>query len=88
MRGGSVQVAYSFIKECSRIEGNQYGLICGPGIQKLLGNQDFLKRFIIYNVNKRPSQSPITAFRGNVFDEIERDFQTRCSFHDFGTTLE
>lgn len=74
MRGGSVQVAYSFIMECAKIEGHQYGLIAGPGLQKLMGDQDFLKRFTIYEVGQRPAQSPLKAFRGNIFDDIERDF--------------
>jgi len=84
MRGGSVQVAYSFIKECAKIDGHEYGLIAGPGLQKLMGNQDFLKRFTIYEVNQRPAQSPLKAFRGNVFDGIEEDFRPDVVFTTSG----
>ncbi len=83
-QGGSVQVAYSFIRECEKIEAHQYGLIAGPSLQKLLDQSPPLRNFKIYKVNKRPAQTPVKAFCGTIYDHIEEDFEPDVVFTTSG----
>lgn len=84
MRGGSVQVAYSFIRECLSISGNDYGIIVGPSLQGLLREQEWPENFQVFNVDRRPAQKLGTALKGDCFDDIERAFQPDVVFTTSG----
>ncbi|MGQ2982064.1 glycosyltransferase [Flavobacterium sp.] len=71
-KGGGVQVANSFIKECRNYPENEYHVILGSALGKSLDRASFPDNFHFYDIPFRPatrvfSLKPIASF----FDAIE-----------------
>jgi glycosyltransferase involved in cell wall biosynthesis len=64
-KGGSVQVAYSFINDLKKFENNEYHIILGKSLQKMVNIMDFPKNFYFYNFDFRPGKNIFTIIRAN-----------------------
>ncbi|GAB2680583.1 hypothetical protein GCM10027036_38760 [Flavihumibacter cheonanensis] len=78
LKGGGVQVALSFLNECKNIGGNNYHVILGITIQKLIDKSSFPSNFYFYPISFRPatkvfSLSSHNQFFKNLEDEVKPD---------------
>ena len=54
-KGGSVQVALSFLEECRRFDENEYCVVLGPALSMLVAPERFDGRFHFYSLSYRPA---------------------------------
>ena len=54
-KGGSVQVAQSFIEECRRFKDNEYHVILGDMLGKLVDLENYPDNFSFYKLGHRPA---------------------------------
>lgn len=72
-KGGSVQVALSFIQECKNFSEHQYEVVLGEQLSRLIIDSDYPGNFNFHRIEYRPAtrvfslQSP-----GQYFKEIEK----------------
>lgn len=83
-KGGSVQVATSFLKECRAYPEHSFGVIVGPGLVDAVRDEEFPENFVFYYVAKRPAQRLWCAVRGDIYTEIEQAFMPDCVFTTSG----
>jgi len=55
-KGGGVQVAKSFIEECRDFNENEYYVILGIGLAKLINENDYPSNFKFYKIAYRPAE--------------------------------
>jgi glycosyltransferase involved in cell wall biosynthesis len=74
-KGGSVQVAKSFLRECCQFKGDTFGVVLGPGLSAVIRAQDFPANFRFFEVANRPAQR-LSALRRPAMElkKIEADF--------------
>ena len=84
-KGGSAQVAKSFLRECCQFEEHAFGVVLGPGLSNAFRTEDFPADFRFYVLTERPAQrvlslrSPSKRLR-----EIESDFAPDVVFTTSG----
>lgn len=82
-RGGSVQVAKSFLEETKSFDRHEYGVILGPSLSDI-DTTSFPENFKFYYQSVRPSQKIIRSLVGDTFSQIEDDFRPDCVFTTSG----
>ena len=71
-KGGSVQVAKSFIEECRKFPKNVYHIILGKRVSELLEIDSFPSNFFFYKIDYRPSERVFSVqSRSAYFKSIE-----------------
>ena len=84
-RGGSVQVALSFLAECIAIEGHEYHVFLSPNVGKSVEQLMFPSNFYFYQMAERPSSrvfslKPMSCH----FNALEREIKPDCVFTTSG----
>jgi glycosyltransferase involved in cell wall biosynthesis len=71
-KGGGVQVANSFIEECKTHPENEYHVVLGDTIGKMIKQEDFPANFHFYKIGYRPA-TKVFSLRGSAgfFKKIE-----------------
>jgi glycosyltransferase involved in cell wall biosynthesis len=85
-RGGSIQVALSFLEECKGISEHQYFVFLSPNLQKeQVGVESFPGNFRFYEMDQRPS-SRVFSMRpmSRLFTQLEAEIQPDCVFTTSG----
>jgi glycosyltransferase involved in cell wall biosynthesis len=74
LKGGSLQVAKSFIEECRSNDNHQFYIILGVSLNKIIDRNIFPSNFHFYNINFRPAEKVFSIFnRTNFFKELESE---------------
>jgi glycosyltransferase involved in cell wall biosynthesis len=83
--GGSVQVAKSFIDECRQITDNEYHIVLGETIGRLIENSEFPPNFYFYRIKYRPA-TKVFSFQDQsiFFKEIEKKIKPDVVFTTSG----
>ena len=66
-KGGGVQVASSFIEECKKYDMNQYHIILGVGLSKIIDMNSYPNNFVFYPISYRPATKVFTFTDPAVF---------------------
>ena len=84
-RGGSIQVALSFLEECKGISEHQYFVFLSPNLQKQVDLESFPENFRFYEMDQRPS-SRVFSMRpmSRLFTQLEAEIQPDCVFTTSG----
>ena len=84
-RGGSVQVALSFLAECKKIEGHDYHVFLSPNVGKSVEQSSFPPNFHFHQMAQRPS-SRVFSLKpmSRLFSELERSIGPDCVFTTSG----
>jgi glycosyltransferase involved in cell wall biosynthesis len=84
-RGGSVQVALSFLAECKKIEGHDYHVFLSPNVGKSVEQSSFPPNFHFHQMAQRPS-SRVFSLKpmSRLFSELERSIKPDCVFTTSG----
>ena len=84
-RGGSVQVALSFLAECKKIEGHDYHVFLSPNVGKSVEQSSFPPNFHFHQMAQRPS-SRVFSLKpmSRLFSELERSIRPDCVFTTSG----
>lgn len=84
-RGGSVQVALSFLAECKMIEGHDYHVFLSPNVGKSVEQSSYPSNFHFHQMSQRPS-SRVFSLKpmSRLFAELERSIQPDCVFTTSG----
>lgn len=84
-RGGSVQVALSFLAECKKIEGHDYHVFLSPNVGKSVEQSSFPLNFHFHQMAQRPS-SRVFSLKpmSRLFSELERSIGPDCVFTTSG----
>lgn len=74
-KGGSVQVAYSFLEECKKKTQHQFIVVLGKPLQELISPKDFPSNFTFETVSDRPAQA-VLSFKDQAkpLKEIEKKY--------------
>ena len=84
-KGGSVQVANSFLRECIRIEDCQFGVALGPGLSHLVRDEDYPQNFRFFRLDYRPAQRVLSFQRAaKDLKKIEAVFKPDAVFTTSG----
>lgn len=84
-RGGSVQVALSFLAECKEIEGHEYHVFLSPNVGKGVDQSSFSANFYFYLMSQRPAQRLFSLKpMSREFDALEREIKPDCVFTTSG----
>lgn len=85
LKGGSVQVAKSFVQECRDFSEHEFGIILGPGLSTSFNKSEFPSNFRFFFLNYRPSQKILSLQRsGAALDRIETEFNPDVVFTTSG----
>ncbi|MDX1639039.1 MAG: glycosyltransferase family 4 protein [Balneolaceae bacterium] len=73
-KGGSVQVARSFIEECVQFPEHEYHVLLGDMLSDLVSTANYPENFFFYNVGYRPA-TRVLSFRSqdHDFKDIEKE---------------
>lgn len=84
-KGGSVQVANSFLRECRGFSEHEYGVVVGPGLDDVLRATDFPDNFRIFRLSYRPAQR-VLSWRSAAKDlaKFEAEFSPDVVFTTSG----
>lgn len=84
-RGGSIQVALSFLEECKGITEHQYFVFLSPNLNKQVDTTSFPENFRFYKMDQRPS-SRVFSMRpmSRLFSKLESEIQPDCVFTTSG----
>jgi glycosyltransferase involved in cell wall biosynthesis len=84
-KGGSVQVAYSFINDLKNFGNNEYHIILGKSLQKMVNVIEFPVNFYFYNLDFRPGKNIFTIFKANhLLSKIENEIKPNIVFTTSG----
>ena len=84
-KGGSVQVATSFLRECCEFDGYTFGVVVGPGMSRSVRAEDFPENFRFFPLTDRPAQRVVSLCRpSRAFNHIESDFKPDVVFTTAG----
>ena len=85
-KGGGVQVAASFLRECAKfVEEHEFGVIVGPGLSGTVCHDEFPANFRFYNLEYRPAQRVFSLrSSGKDMEEIESEFAPDVVFTTSG----
>lgn len=84
-KGGSVQVADSFINECKAFEEHEYHVILGERMQKRIDKSAFPKNFLFYDAPFRPATKVFTTKAADSFHkQVEQEAQPDVVFTTSG----
>ena len=85
LKGGGVQVALSFLRECIALGEHHYGVIVGPGLNAALREEEFPENFEFFRIGYRPAQR-LLSFRGPAYDlrAVESTYQPDVVFTTTG----
>ena len=84
-KGGSVQVAKSFLHECARFADCQFGVVLGPGLSDLVQEQDHPDNFKLFRLDYRPAQKVLSFQRAaRDLKKIEFEFKPDAVFTTSG----
>lgn len=85
LKGGGVQVALSFIKECRHYPDNIYHIVLSDAVGRLISREDYPPNFHFYEINYRPASRLFTFKSHNSFlKSIEKTVQPDCVFTTSG----
>lgn len=62
-KGGSVQVATSFLRECLHFEEHSFGVVLGPGLSQSIRAEEFPNNFEFFRLPYRPAQKVLSLQR-------------------------
>jgi len=84
-RGGSIQVALSFLNECRGIPEHDYFVFLSPNLQRQLDVSDFPDNFCFYKMEERPA-TKVFSFSpmGRLFKKLEAEIRPDCVFTTSG----
>jgi glycosyltransferase involved in cell wall biosynthesis len=84
-RGGSVQVALSFLTECKKVERHEYHVFLSPNVGKGVEQSSFPPNFHFHQMAQRPS-SRVFSLKpmSRLFSELERSIKPDCVFTTSG----
>jgi glycosyltransferase involved in cell wall biosynthesis len=84
-KGGGVQVALSFIKECRNYPDNTYHVVLSDAVGKLITRQNYPSNFHFYELSYRPA-SRLFSFKSHngALKSIEKAVQPDCVFTTSG----
>ena len=84
-KGGGVQVAASFLRECERRRDHEFGVILGPGLSPFVREEDFSGSFRFFQLNYRPAQRVLSLRRtAKDLERIESAFRPDVVFTTSG----
>ena len=84
-KGGGVQVAISFLRECERLGEHEIGVILGPGLSRFVNEGDFSRRFSFFSLAYRPAQRVLSLQRTSKdLEQIESSFRPDVVFTTSG----
>jgi glycosyltransferase involved in cell wall biosynthesis len=83
--GGGVQVAKSFIEECTALSDHDYGVIVGEALAKLIDAKKFPSNFTFYFIDYRPATRVFSwKSRTKFFKHVEQTFKPDVVFTTSG----
>jgi hypothetical protein len=62
LKGGSLQVAKSFIEECRFHNNHQFYVILGLSLNKIIDRNIFPSNFVFYDIDYRPAERVFSLF--------------------------
>jgi len=78
-KGGSEQVALSFIHECKKHPENEYHVIIGQNLAKQINRTSFPENFSFYVLKKRPASNIYTFLKTMLwFRKLEQQINPDC----------
>jgi glycosyltransferase involved in cell wall biosynthesis len=85
LKGGSLQVAKSFIEECKKYEEHQFYVILGESLINIIDIKNFPKNFTFYEINYRPA-TKVFSFKNHsdFFNDIENAIKPNIVFTTSG----
>ena len=84
-KGGSVQVATSFLQECCRFENHAFGVVLGPGPSRSIREEDFPENFRFFRLAYRPAERVVSLRRSSTdLKKIESEFKPDVVFTTSG----
>lgn len=83
-KGGGVQVAYSFIKECRKYPNDQFHIVLGKMLDKLIIENDFPDNFAFYRIGYRPATRVYSFNQSGYFKELEQKIKPDVVFTTSG----
>lgn len=84
-KGGSIQVATSFLRECRRFEQHTFGVVLGPGLSQSIRAEEFPGNFEFFRLGYRPAQKVLSFRRPSTeFKGIEAVFKPNAVFTTTG----
>jgi glycosyltransferase involved in cell wall biosynthesis len=85
LKGGSVQVALSFIEECKAFEEHNYHVVLSEGVSGFLKREHFPSNFTFYDIGYRPSQRVFSIqSKDRFFKELEGQIEPDVVFTTSG----
>jgi glycosyltransferase involved in cell wall biosynthesis len=85
LKGGGVQVAYSFIQECKAHPQHQYHVILSQSLSNLINQQDFPSNFHFYKIPYRPATKVFTlGGPSGFFTDLEKKIKPDAVFTTSG----
>lgn len=85
LKGGGVQVAASFLRECSALGGHDFGVVVGPGMDGVVQPAECPENFEFFKLGYRPAER-VFSLRGagRDLERIESAFQPDVVFTTSG----
>ncbi|MFQ3243219.1 MAG: glycosyltransferase involved in cell wall biosynthesis [Lentimonas sp.] len=84
-RGGSVQVALSFLAECKETVGHEYHVFLSPNVGKSVEQSSFPSNFNFHQMAQRPSSRVFSLNpMSRAFSKLESSIQPDCVFTTSG----
>jgi glycosyltransferase involved in cell wall biosynthesis len=84
-RGGSIQVALSFLEECKGITEHQYFVFVSPNLRRQVNAVSFPENFRFYEMDQRPSTRVFSLNpMSRLFSKLEAEIQPDCVFTTSG----
>jgi len=83
-KGGSIQVASSFLEECKKYPQHTYVVILGRSIAKLIQAETFPVNFSFYTIPFRPATKVFSFNQSSYFEKIEQEVQPDVVFTTSG----
>ncbi len=84
-KGGSIQVAKSFIEECKKHKKHTYHVVLGVALAKIIETDSFPDNFYFYKINYRPAERVFSLKpRTDFFRKIEKNIELDIVFTTSG----
>jgi len=84
-KGGSIQVAYSFLQECKTTPEHKFIVVLGLALQKLIKTEEFPSNFYFEKISYRPAQQVFSwKDQAKILKEIESKHQPDVVFTTSG----
>lgn len=85
LKGGGIQVAISFLEDCRQHSENEYHIILGAALSKLINQQSFPGNFTFYPITYRPATKVFSLqSHDHFFKQVEKKVQPNVVFTTTG----